>query len=242
MEAEFRAALDAHFSWLRPLSYDGPVVSFDRGGLLGDMMRGAFSSPSRELAFDLQVEPAPLPGARKGHLLLVHIYRRPPTASADDSLFVDWYAAVHRRDLADRLVALADAPSPLMAFVQEAIPLYSSLLQQDLYDVLAAKTWIGGTGDPEIPRLFDFLVRDFGFSPPVGKQAGIQILHIYRRGEDHVTVSWEGSDSLSVAVRGESRTIDGLQPREAAAFLTAHPEVLAGNFTALDVLIDQRKS
>jgi hypothetical protein len=234
-----RHEVRAHFGWLEDLGYAPPVFETERG-LLGTVIHASFRRPDRELLVGVVVEPAPLPGADRRHVSTMHLYLRAEDPDQPEALYVDWFAAVHRRDLSDRIESLAYDQTPIADYIRAVFPIYRELLEQDLRAVVEGREWIGGTGDPHVVRQFDFLVRDFGFSLPAGRQAGIQQNHIYTRGDVEVCVAWEGCDMLTIRTGGRYLSCD-LPRAEAAAFLQAHPEVLEGDLGPFEALVRGRQ-
>ena len=234
-----RAEITSHFSWLESLGYAPPVFT-EETSVLGSIINVTLTSPARELQFYVLAVPARLAGARRAHVMVVHLHRR-DAGDERDTLGLEWFAVLHRRELADRLDELSAQRSSLSDYLGAALPVYSELLQTDLRPVVAAETWIGGNGDPQVVRMFEFLVTDYGCAPPAGNPAGIQQNHIYERGDVSISVAWEGSGLLSIAARGQDRRSLSISHEEAAQFLRSHPEVVTGDLRAVDALIRERQ-
>jgi hypothetical protein len=167
--------------------------------------------------------------------MTVHLYRNQGAAD-DDRLYVDWFAAVHRRDLSERLERAAAEGGAVERFVQTVLPVYGALFLEDMRPLLTGTAWEAGTGDPRIVSTFGFLERDFGFLPPVGRRYGHDVTHTYTRDNVAVNVTDDGGphEVMSIAVGNlPIQFIWRTPPEQVIAILKAHPEIFEGDFSAL---------
>lgn len=233
-----RAELEEHFSFLRAFGYGPPTFETDHDGVLGPGVIALFHSPARLLR--VYVSACSKGGPDDRHVMVAHLARREPSVEngeRDSLLSLDWYADLHRRDLAGALDALADRRSTVPRFIRDALPIYATLLQDDARAIVAGTRWEAGDGIPRVARAFDFLVSELGFSLPVGGHVGHDVAHRYRRGDVTVGVTWDGAPHylISIEIAGElKRWLQDVPLDEAAAVIKAHPEILSGDFRALD--------
>jgi hypothetical protein len=231
--AVFHEALVRHLSFLPEWAYSAPAIDHDDGLL--PSLRARLRSDSRELVFALVVDHSKLPNAPNRHVMTAHLYRN-EGRDEDDRLSIDWFAAVHRRDLSARLERAADQGGPIDGFVETVLPIYRALFVEDMRALLTGTAWESGTGDPRVVRTFAFLERDFGFEPPVGRRSGHDVTHTYTRGHVSVNVTDDGGphEVMSIAVGERPMQFIWRTPPEAViAILKAHPEIFEGDFASL---------
>jgi hypothetical protein len=226
-------SLASNLPFLRDWGYGAPAIEVVDGLLPTLQVR--MRSVSRLLVFALVVDHSQLPDAPDRHVMTVHLYRN-DGADEDDRLYVDWFAAVHRRDLAERLQRAADQGGTLERFVRTVLPVYRTLFLEAMPALLAGTAWEAGTGNPRVVQTFAFLERDFGFSPPKGRGYGHDVTHTYSRGNVSVSVTDDGGphDVISIAVGAlPIQFIWRTPPEQVIAILKAHPEIFDGDFSAL---------
>jgi hypothetical protein len=229
----FLKALESNLPFLRDWGYGAPAIELVDGLL--PSLEARLRSVSRLLVVALVVDDSNVPDAPDRHVMTAHLYRN-EGADEDDRLSVEWFAAVHRHDLAERLERAADQGGTLDRFVRTVLPIYRTLFLEDMPTLLAGITWEAGTGDPRIVRTFAFLERDFGFLPPKGRRSGHDVTHTYIRGNVFVSVTDDGGphEVLSIAVAGlPIQFIWQTPPEQVIAILKAHPEIFEGDFSAL---------
>jgi hypothetical protein len=229
----FLASLASNLPFLRDWGYGEPATEIVEGLLRTLEVR--LRSVSRQLVFALVVDDSNLPGAPDRHVITVHLCRNDGNDD-DDRLYVEWFAAVHRRDLTERLERAADQGGTLDRFVHTVLPIYRTLFLEDMTALLAGTAWEAGTGNPHIVRRYEFLERDFGFSPPKGRRCGHDVTHTYTRRHVFLSVTDDGGphEVFSIAVGGlPIQFIWQTPPEQMIAILKAHPEIFDGDFAAL---------
>jgi len=235
-ERKLRAVLEAeigtHLAVLRDLGYGAPALALAESRVL-PALKATFSAPRRELWMQVAF-PNHDPRARPRHVMTAFVYRREGEEERD-SLYVDWFAAVHRPDLFDALERHAYGKRALSDFVRAAVPLYATLFREDLHPILAGESWLAGSGDPEVARAFGFLMREHGFSRPDGRTHFHEETLTYTRGVVKVRIERDGGPGSLVTIEAGGRSHTGwrIPFAEAAEFLKAHPEVLSGDFRAI---------
>jgi hypothetical protein len=229
----FLDALARELPFLREWGYDEPTVEL-LDGLLPSL-HARFLSSQRQLVLALVVDDSRLPEAPSRHLITGHLYRN-AGAEQDDRLNVEWFATLHRLDLAEQLDHAADQGGTLADFVRTVVPIYGTLFRDDMRSLLEGTAWESGTGDPNIYRQFEFLQRDFGFSPPKGRWCGHDLTHTYTRGNVSVNVAWDGGphEVMSITVDDlPTQFIWQTPPEQVIVVLKKHPEIFDGDFRAL---------
>jgi hypothetical protein len=230
---QFLESLASNLPFLRDWGYGAPAVEIVEGLLQTLQVR--LRSVSREIVFALVVDDSSLPDAPDRHVMTVHVYRNDGD-DEDDRLYVEWFAAVHRRDLAEQLERAADQGGALDRFVHTVLPVYRTLFLEDMPALLAGTAWEAGTGNPHIVRRYVFLEREFGFSPPKGRRYGHDVTHTYTRGDVSVGVTDDGGphEVFSIAVGGlPIQFIWRTSPEQMITILKTHPEIFDGDFSAL---------
>jgi hypothetical protein len=227
-----RETLVTHLPFLRDWGYDGP--EFGLVDILLPTVDARFASATRLLVFTVGAESSPIRQASTRHALTAHVYRNNGDEE-DDRLNIEWFAALHRPDLAEQIEQAAHQGT-LAQFVRTVVPLYRTLFLESMQAILNGTAWESGTGDPRVARQFAFLERDLGFSLPQGRHSGQDITHTYRRGEVAVNITWDGGPHEVISIQVGERPIQFIwrtPPAEVIAILRKHPEILDGNFRAL---------
>ena len=228
LKAVLSAAIGAHLGILHDLGYRAPALATTDSVVLPGV-RATFTAPTRELWVDV-AHPSTDPRALKRHVMVAFVYRR--GEGREGSLYVDWFAAVHRPDLFDALERLANGGGTLNEFVRAALPVYATLIREDLCPIVSGESWEDGDGDPAVARAFAFLERDHGFSKPDGRRNGHEQTHVYTRGDAKVTIDWDNQpeDLLTIEIGNTAHGTWRIRFADAAESIKAHPEVLSGDF------------
>ena len=226
-----------HLAWLKELGFEKPRLSLTGSDVL-PAVRATIASPTRKIWLDVAL-PTNDPRALKRHVMLAHLYRLDEEKDDDDdghTLYIDWFKAVHRPDLDEQFMKLADGGGSLENFVRRAMPIYATLFHEDLRPILSGAAWKSGNGDPAVARAFAFLVSEHGFAKPEGHKAGHEQIDTYRRRSTTVTITWDADVAELIAVEmGGTRKAWRMPFREAAALIKEHPAILDGDFGAIKV-------